>query len=178
MDIDSRTGLVLEGGGMRAIFTVGVLDCFMDHDIWFPYTIGVSAGASNGISYASRQRGRSRFSNIDLLEKYDYIGFRHFLRGRGYIDMKYLFYIYPEKYYPLDYETYFKSPNRFVMVTSNCLTGKAEYFEEKQDADRLVAIDEGKIAEEGTAEQLEQKQGIYYKLMKLQTESLALRGLD
>ena len=72
MDIDSRTGLVLEGGGMRAIFTVGVLDCFMDHDIWFPYTIGVSAGASNGISYASRQRGRSRFSNIDLLEKYDY----------------------------------------------------------------------------------------------------------
>lgn len=54
MDIDSRTGLVLEGGGMRAIFTVGVLDCFMDHDIWFPYTIGVSAGASNGISYASR----------------------------------------------------------------------------------------------------------------------------
>ena len=63
---------------MRAIFTVGVLDCFMDHDIWFPYTIGVSAGASNGISYASRQRGRSRFSNIDLLEKYDYIGFRHF----------------------------------------------------------------------------------------------------
>ena len=94
MDIDSRTGLVLEGGGMRAIFTVGVLDCFMDHDIWFPYTIGVSAGASNGISYASRQRGRSRFSNIDLLEKYDYIGFRHFLRGRGYIDMKYLFYIY------------------------------------------------------------------------------------
>ena len=45
MDIDSRTGLVLEGGGMRAIFTVGVLDCFMDHDIWFPYTIGVSAGA-------------------------------------------------------------------------------------------------------------------------------------
>ena len=90
MDIDSRTGLVLEGGGMRAIFTVGVLDCFMDHDIWFPYTIGVSAGASNGISYASRQRGRSRFSNIDLLEKYDYIGFRHFLRGRGYIDMKYL----------------------------------------------------------------------------------------
>ena len=44
MEIDSQTGLVLEGGGMRAIFTVGVLDYFMDHDIWFPYTIGVSAG--------------------------------------------------------------------------------------------------------------------------------------
>lgn len=140
MKIDNHTGLVLEGGGMRAIFTVGVLDCFMDNNIWFPYTIGVSAGASNGISYASRQRGRSRFSNIDLLKEYNYIGMRHFLRGRGYIDMKYLFYIYPEKYYPLDYETYFKSPDRFVMVTSNCLTGRAEYYEEKHDPERLVDI--------------------------------------
>lgn len=140
MKIDDLTGLVLEGGGMRAIFTVGVLDCFMDHNIWFPYTIGVSAGASNGISYASRQRGRSRFSNIELLEKYNYIGLRHFLRGKGYIDMEYLFYEYPEKYYPLDYETYFRSPDRFVMVTSNCLTGKAEYYEEKSDPKRLVDI--------------------------------------
>lgn len=140
MVLDDQTGLVLEGGGMRAIFTVGVLDYFMDNDIWFPYTIGVSAGASNGISYASRQRGRSCFSNIDLLKKYNYIGLHHFLRGRGYIDMKYLFYTYPEKYYPLDYDTYFKSKDRFVMVTSNCLTGKAEYFEEKKDKDRLVDI--------------------------------------
>ena len=83
MVVDNQTGLVLEGGGMRAIFTVGVLDYFMDHNIWFPYTIGVSAGASNGISYASRQRGRSRYSNIDLLKKYNYIGLRHFLSGRG-----------------------------------------------------------------------------------------------
>ena len=140
MIIDNQTGLVLEGGGMRATFTVGVLDCFMDHNIWFPYTIGVSAGASNGISYASRQRGRSRFGNIDLLKKYNYIGLRHFLRGKGYIDMEYLFYVYPDKYYPLDYDTYFKSKERFVMVTSNCLTGKAEYFEEKKDKNRLVDI--------------------------------------
>ena len=140
MKIDNHTGLVLEGGGMRAVFTVGVLDCFMDNNLWFPYTIGVSAGASNGISYASRQRGRSRYSNIDLLKEYNYIGLRHFLRGRGYIDMKFLFYIYPEKYKPLDYETYFQSPERFVMVTSNCLTGKAEYYEEKKDPKRLVDI--------------------------------------
>lgn len=125
---------------MRAIFTVGVLDYFMDHDLWFPYTIGVSAGASNGISYASRQRGRSRFSNIDLLKKYNYIGLRHLLRGRGYIDLNYLFYVYPDQYYPLDYEAYFRSKDRFVMVTSNCLTGKAEYYEEKQDKQRLVDI--------------------------------------
>ena len=61
MEINSQTGLVVEGGGMRAIFTVGVLDYFMDHDIWFPYTIGVSAGASNGISYASPPAGTLSF---------------------------------------------------------------------------------------------------------------------
>ncbi|MDH6312133.1 putative patatin/cPLA2 family phospholipase [Parabacteroides sp. PFB2-10] len=140
MVIDNKTGLVLEGGGMRATFTAGVLDWLMDREIWFPYTIGVSAGASNGISYASRQRGRSRFSNIDLLEKRNYIGLSYFLKGRGYIDMDFLFYEYPDLYYPLDYDTCFRSPGRFVMVTSNCLTGRAEYFEEREDRDRLVDI--------------------------------------
>ncbi len=133
-------GLVLEGGGMRAVFTVGVLDCFMDHQLWFPYTIGVSAGVSNGLSYRSRQRGRSRYSNIDLLQKRNYIGISHFLRGRGYIDMDFLFYEYPDKYYPFDYATCFAAPGRFVMVTSNCLTGEANYFEEKNDPERLLAI--------------------------------------
>ena len=49
--IDNRSGLVLEGGGMRGVFTCGVLDNFMDRGIRFPYTIGVSAGACNGLSY-------------------------------------------------------------------------------------------------------------------------------
>ena len=138
MTIDQQTGLVLEGGGMRAIFTVGVLDCLMDHQIWFPYTIGVSAGASNGISYASGQRGRSLFSHRELFQKYDYIGFKHFLRGKGYIDMDFLFNEYPETYYPFDYSYYFNSKRRFVMVTSNCLTGRAEYVEERHDPKRLV----------------------------------------
>lgn len=140
ISIDKRTGLVLEGGGMRGIFTVGVLDCFMDHGVRFPYTVGVSAGASNGISYISGQRGRSRFSNIDLLKHYNYIGWRHFLRGRGYIDLNYIFYVYPERYYPFDYDAFFKAPERFEMVVSNCLTGQAEYLEEKRDRDRLLAV--------------------------------------
>lgn len=140
ISIDKRTGLVLEGGGMRGIFTVGVLDCFMDHGVRFPYTVGVSAGASNGISYISGQRGRSRFSNIDLLKHYNYIGWRHFLRGRGYIDLDYIFYVYPERYYPFDYDAFFKAPERFEMVVSNCLTGQAEYLEEKRDRDRLLAV--------------------------------------
>lgn len=68
LKVDESIGLVLEGGGMRGVFTCGVLDYLMDHNIRFPYTIGVSAGACNGLSYASRQRGRAKYSNIDLLE--------------------------------------------------------------------------------------------------------------
>ena len=57
--------LVLEGGGMRGVFTAGVLDAFLDEKFYFPYVVGVSAGSSNGLSYASRQRGRAKFCNID-----------------------------------------------------------------------------------------------------------------
>ena len=138
MKIDKHTGLVLEGGGMRGIFTVGVLDYLMDHDIDFPYVIGVSAGASNGISYISHQRGRSYFSNIELLKKHNYIGLKNFLSGHGYIDLDFLFYEYPDKYYPFDYTAYENSPTRFIMVVSNCLTGEAEYIEEKHDRKRLL----------------------------------------
>lgn len=125
---------------MRCAFTAGVLDFFMDNQIWFPYTIGVSAGASNGISYISRQRGRSRYSYVDLMQEYRYVGLLPILRGKGVIDMDFLFDIYPDKYYPFDYDKYFGTKERFVVVTSNCLTGQAEYYEEKTDPDRLLSI--------------------------------------
>ena len=57
MKLDLKNmGLVLEGGGMRGVFTCGVLDYFMDHHIEFPYGIGVSAGACNGLSYMSDRK--------------------------------------------------------------------------------------------------------------------------
>ena len=69
MQISRKTGLVLEGGGMRGVFTSGVLDAFMKHDLYFPYVVAVSAGACNGLSYMSRQPRRARYSNIDLLQR-------------------------------------------------------------------------------------------------------------
>lgn len=140
MTIDNQTGLVLEGGGMRGVFTCGVLDYLMDRNIRFPYTIGVSAGACNGLSYMSRQRGRAKYSNIDLLEKYNYIGLRHLLKKRNILDFDLLFTEFPEHILPYDYDAYFSSPERFVMVTTNCLTGEANYFEEKQDKNRVIDI--------------------------------------
>lgn len=135
-----QTALVLEGGGMRGVFSVGVLDYLLDQQIHFPYTIGVSAGASNGLSYASRQRGRSLYSNTELLRKYNYIGLSHLLRGKGYIDLDFVFHVYPDRYYPFDFQTYAQTRERFVMVASNCLTGEAIYFEEKNDEARMVEI--------------------------------------
>ena len=62
---------------MRGVFTSGVLDAFMKYKLYFHYIVAVSAGACNGLSYASRQPRRARISNIDMLAKYDYIGSRY-----------------------------------------------------------------------------------------------------
>ncbi len=140
MTIDTNTGLVLEGGGLRGVFTCGVLDCFMDHGVRFPFTVGVSAGACNALSYMSGQRGRAKASNIDLMDEHHYIGFRYLLTQRCIMDFKLLFEDFPEKIIPYDYDSYFANPDRFVMVTTNCLTGKAEYFEEKASSKRVMDI--------------------------------------
>ena len=140
MSKTDSTALVLEGGGLRGVFTCGVLDCFMDHGIRFPFTVGVSAGACNGLSYMSGQRGRARSSNIDLMEKHHYVGFRYLLTQGCIMDFKLLFEDFPEKIIPYDYDAYFANSDRYVMVTTNCLTGKAEYLEEKSSSERVMSI--------------------------------------
>ena len=140
MKINENTALVLEGGGLRGVFTCGVLDCFMDKGIRFPFTVGVSAGACNGLSYMSGQRGRAKISNIDLMEKYHYVGLKYLLTQRCIMDFKLLFEDFPEKIIPYDYNAYFSNPARFVMVTTSCLTGKAEYLEEKASSARVMDI--------------------------------------
>ena len=138
--IDDKSALVLEGGGMRGVFTCGVLDYLMDNKISFPYSVGVSAGACNGLSYMSHQRGRGKYSNIDLLAKYKYMGIRPFLKGRGLIDQKLLFHRFPDRILPYNYKAYAENPNRFEMVTTDCLSGRPCYWEEKMDERRIIDI--------------------------------------
>ena len=140
LEINQNTALVLEGGGMRGVFTCGVLDYLMDHHIQFPYAVGVSAGACNGLSYMSHQRGRGKYSNIDLLAKYKYIGIRPLLKRRGLIDQQLLFHRFPDRILPYNYKAYADNPNRFEMVTTDCYTGKACYWEEKHDEKRIIDI--------------------------------------
>ena len=135
-----KTGLVLEGGGMRGVFTSGVLDAFMKHDVYFPYTVAVSAGACNGMSYISRQPRRARISNIDYLARYQYIGIRHLVTQGCIFDRELLYDKFPNLLLPYDFDTYFKYADRFEMVTTNCLTGKPMYLSENHDRQRALDI--------------------------------------
>ncbi len=136
----SNIGLVLEGGGMRGVFTSGVLDAFMKHSLYFPYVVAVSAGACNGLSYMSRQPRRARYSNIDMLQKYGYISLKNLLTQGSIFDPNILYDRFPNEIVPFDYDAYRNNPATFEMVTTNCLTGRAEYLSEKRDAARMTAI--------------------------------------
>ena len=135
-----KSGLILEGGGMRGVFTCGVLDNLMDRGVRFPYTIGVSAGACNGLSYMSNQRGRAKYSNIDLLDKYHYVSLRHLIFKGNIMDFDLLFDEFPNRIIPYDYPAYAASPEHYEMVTTSCRTGRACYFEEKNDPERIIDI--------------------------------------
>lgn len=138
--ITAKSGLILEGGGMRGIFTIGVLDNLMDRGIRFPYIIGVSAGACNGLSYMSKQRGRAKYADIDLLKEYNYIGLKYLFTKGNIMDFDLLFHKFPEEISPYDYDTLATSPERYEMVTTSCITGKACYFEEKKNPKRVIEI--------------------------------------
>ncbi len=140
MVIDDTTGLVLEGGGMRGVFTSGVLDYLLDRGLYFRYNVGVSAGACNGLSYLSRQRGRAKQTNIDMFEKYRYIGMKYLWRQHSILDQETLFERITNEVLPFDYATCFQSPQTFELVTTNCRTGKACYLTEKSDPQRLVLL--------------------------------------
>ncbi len=133
--------LVLEGGGMRGVFTSGVLDAFMKHGLRFRYVVAVSAGACNGLSYMSAQPRRARMSNIDMLVKYDYIGVRHLVTQGCIFDPELLYDRFPNELIPYDYDTYFSNGALYEMVVTNCLTGRAEYLSEHGgDRQRLIDI--------------------------------------
>ena len=140
MKMERKMGLVLEGGGMRGVFTSGVLDAFMKHDLYFPYTVAVSAGACNGMSYISRQPRRARISNIDYLARYEYIGLRHLVTQGCIFDRQLLYDKFPNQLLPFDFYTYFQHAEGFEMVTTNCLTGHAMYLSETHDKQRALDI--------------------------------------
>ncbi|WP_042339941.1 patatin-like phospholipase family protein [Desulfosporosinus youngiae] len=121
-------GLVLEGGGMRGLYTCGVLEYFMENDLYFNYVIGVSAGACNAASYISRQPGRNEKVIIGFIKDWRYMSFRSLLLSKSYFGMDFIFDEIPNKHVPFDFKTFYKSPGVFLVGTTDCRTGKPMYL--------------------------------------------------
>ena len=137
-----KTGLVLEGGALRTIFSSGVCDALLDKGLPLPdYTVGVSAGIAYGVSYLSRQSRR----NLKLVTTYAndrrYMGWRNMAdrRNRSYFGLKFAYETIPNQLLPFDYETFAAYPGTVEAVVTNLNTGKAEYLPApRRDARNLL----------------------------------------
>jgi len=129
---ERKIGLVLEGGGMRGVYTGGVLEKFMENGLYFPYVIGVSAGAGNAVSYLTRQVGRNRRVTVNLAAHPDYLGLRSLLKTGSIFGMDFIFERIPNELDPLDYDALFAAQETFVMVTTDPVTGSPVYFGDEE----------------------------------------------
>lgn len=121
--------LILEGGTFRPIFSAGILDALLEHDIMFPYCIGVSAGITNGVSYISKQKRR----NLDILEIYRndkrYLSLRNYLKCKSIFGLDFIFDEVPNKLHKFDMETYKNYKGKVLIGVTNSATGKTEYLD-------------------------------------------------
>ena len=135
-----HAGLVLEGGGMRGLYTAGVLDFFLEKDLIFDYVIGVSAGASNAVSYISRQKGRNKIIITAFIDDWRYMSIKNLVKNGSLFGMDFIFDEIPKKRVPFDYETFFNSPVTFKVGVTDCKTGKPLYFEKSEMDKNFTAL--------------------------------------
>ncbi|MCR4648806.1 MAG: patatin family protein [Lachnospiraceae bacterium] len=134
-----KTGLILEGGGVRGAFTAGVLDIFTKEGITFDYACGVSAGAGAMCNFLSGQIGRSR--DVLLCPRGDsYYGFRELCRSGKYMNLDKLYgeLIYEEPAF--DFDAYFANQTEVEFVATNCVTGKAEYLKDSKTIESFCDV--------------------------------------
>lgn len=122
-----KIGLVLEGGGMRGIFTAGVLDCFLDHDIEVDEIIGVSAGAIHACSYVSKQKYRARDIILDFINDKRYCSIQSLVTTGDLFGVEFAYHEIPDVYYPFDHKTYNENSTKLLATVTNVTTGAAEY---------------------------------------------------
>lgn len=134
--MNKMTGLVLEGGTFRGIFSAGFMDGLIECGITFPYIVGVSAGISNAASYVSGQFGR----NIEILKKYRrdkrYMGVTNFRECKSYFGLDFVYDEIPNSLVPFDYDTYHSYKGKFIVGVTNAETGKLECMDGLTDTDK------------------------------------------
>ena len=122
-----KKGLVLEGGAMRGLWTAGVTDVMMEHDIWPDGLIGVSAGAAFGCNYKSKQIGRAIRYNTRFAKDPRYSGLRSLLTTGDYFHAKFGYHVVPYEYDLFDIKTFEENPLEFTIVCTDVLTGQPVY---------------------------------------------------
>lgn len=135
-----KTGLVLEGGAMRGMYTAGVLDVFMEHGIRFDGIMGVSAGAVFGVNYPSGQVGRVIRYNCRFNTDKDYMGIGCFLKTGDFFSKEYAFYRVPRELDKFDDETFMKSDMLFYAVVTNIENGEPEYIHVKSVLEEMEIL--------------------------------------
>lgn len=135
-----KTGLVLEGGAMRGIYTAGVLDTFLHKGIKVDGVIGVSAGVVHGCSYVSEQKERSIRYTLKYRNNSGYMSLRSLIKTGNIVDTEFCYHEIPEKLDPYDNEAFMSSETDFYAVCSNVETGKAEYILIKDLIKQMEAV--------------------------------------
>lgn len=139
------TGLVLEGGAFRGLFTAGVLDALLDIKAELKYVIGVSAGATNAYSYISKQKGR----NLEIMERFmdnkRYISYGNLIKYKSLMDLDFVFDEIPNKLCAFDYKAFYEFDGRMLAGAFNVETGENVYFE-KELLDKRSSILRASIA--------------------------------
>ncbi len=134
-----KAGLVLEGGALRGVFTAGVLDVFMDKNLYLSDVFAVSAGTTNALSYISKQKGRNARININYVNDDRYLSFKNYIKYKSVFGFDFIFNDIAKKLEPFDFDTFNNSKQKLVAVATNCNTGVAEYFDKYNCSDMLLA---------------------------------------
>ena len=138
----SKKGLVLEGGGLRGIYTAGVLDVFLEEDITVDGVIGVSAGAIHGASFLSKQKGRSLRYSLKYRRDKRYMSISSLIKTGDLFGAEFCYHDLPNVLDPYNYDAFLRNPTRMYVCCSNLETGEAEYLEcrnMRQDMEKLRA---------------------------------------
>ena len=135
-----EAGLVVEGGGMRGVYTAGVLDYFMEKNLYFDDCYGVSAGACHISSYVSKQIGRSIKVTLDYINDKRYCSVNSLIKTGDMFGVEMLYDIIPNNLELYDYDTFNKFKGNFYSVVTNCKTGKAEYMKIKDMKKDIIAV--------------------------------------
>lgn len=135
-----QAGLILEGGGMKGVYTAGVIDFFLDKGIEFSSVYGVSAGACSMCSYLSKQRGRARDVCIDYLGDKNYCSVYSLLTTGDLFNADMNYRLVPEQLNPYDYETFARYQGRAYSVVTDIVSGRPVYFRIRDMKKDIVKI--------------------------------------